>query len=193
MIPFGKSEHDPAIRVQLEEFRAKVQKGRLVSFWSTTSELVKETCTSLTQTINHHPAIGWIRGDKAVSQETLQELDKVRRALDIQTHNAAFDKKCLEEQISTLETLVNSHFFTLAKPATPAEIRRWEDGSKANGHTRRVNERRVYYIDSPCIVPVGFGSEAIAVIVGEKVTVFGLERYSHNSIYFMDGYRFHGT
>ena len=78
-IPAGKSEKDPALRKQLEEFRSKVSTGRLVKHWSKADELPGQVALSLAKTIKTYPAVGWVRANKAASDELLSELNEVRR------------------------------------------------------------------------------------------------------------------
>ena len=60
-IPFGKSEHDPALREKLLGFKEKVMDGRLVKLWTKPEELPGLVALSLTKTIKAHPAVGWVR------------------------------------------------------------------------------------------------------------------------------------
>jgi hypothetical protein len=78
-IPFGKSEQDPNLRVQLEKFKQKVMTGRLVKFWKTTEELPGLVALSLSKTIKTYPAVGWVRGGNVPSETLLLELNELRK------------------------------------------------------------------------------------------------------------------
>ncbi|MFH6911274.1 TIR domain-containing protein [Acinetobacter sp. AM3-2] len=94
------------------------------------------------------------------------------------------------EQSQALLESIKSHFFSVAKPATPAEIKRWEDGAKES-YLREIKIRanNVYYVDQDVIIPPLYGASSISVIVAERVKVYGIDKWSHNEIYYMDGFR----
>jgi hypothetical protein len=78
-IPLGKSEKDPALRDKLEAFKRKVSTGRLVKFWKSADELPGLVALSLAFTIKTYPAIGWIRANKAASEDLLAEINELRK------------------------------------------------------------------------------------------------------------------
>lgn len=78
-IPFGKSEQDPALRMQLESFKQKVMTGRLVKFWKTQEELPGLVALSLSKTIKTYPAVGWVRGGNVASETLLLEINELRK------------------------------------------------------------------------------------------------------------------
>ncbi len=78
-IPLGKSEKSPDLQAMLESFRQKVKTGRLVRFWKSADELPGLAALSLSKTIKMFPAVGWIRADKATSEDILSELNESRK------------------------------------------------------------------------------------------------------------------
>jgi Domain of unknown function (DUF4062) len=78
-IALGKSEKDEDLRQRLDAFRERVGAGRLVKFWSSSTDLAGLLATSLNKTIKMYPAIGWVRGDKVASNELLNELNELRK------------------------------------------------------------------------------------------------------------------
>lgn len=91
-----------------------------------------------------------------------------------------------------LESIKN-HFFSIAKPATPAEIRMWENGAKdAYLKEVKIPNRDVYFVDVDVIIPPLHGADSISVLVAKGVRVFGADKWSHNAIYYMDGFRADG-
>lgn len=94
------------------------------------------------------------------------------------------------EQSQSLLESIKHHFFSIAKPATPAEIKAWEDGAKA-GYLKdvKIQDHNVYFVDRDVIIPPLYGASSIAVVVAKGANVFGLNKESHNSIYYMDGFR----
>lgn len=78
-IPFGKSEQDPSLRSKLISFKDKVMDGRLVKFWSQTTELPGLVALSLSKTIKMYPAVGWVRASNIASEDLLLELNDLRK------------------------------------------------------------------------------------------------------------------
>jgi hypothetical protein len=78
-IPVGKAETDPELRQRLLAFRDNVAQNRLVKFWNTSQELPGLVALSLSKTIKTYPAIGWVRADRAPSEEILTELNTLRK------------------------------------------------------------------------------------------------------------------
>ncbi len=81
-IPFGKSEQDPTLRERLREFRQKVETNRLVKFWKTADELPGLVSLSLSKTIKMFPAVGWVRANRAASEDLLNEINELRKEKD---------------------------------------------------------------------------------------------------------------
>lgn len=77
-IPVGKSETAERMRTNLSEFRAKVMAGRLVREWTTREQLESLVVKALVHATSHHPAIGWIRGNAAASEDLLREINNLR-------------------------------------------------------------------------------------------------------------------
>jgi hypothetical protein len=92
-IPFGKSEKDPILRQRLEAFKRKVSTDRLVKFWKSADELPALVALSLASTIKISPAVGWIRADRAASEDLLTEINGLRK------QNAEFKEHNSELQI----------------------------------------------------------------------------------------------
>ena len=100
---------------------------------------------------------------------------------DVERANADRDK---------LLNSIKHQFFSIAKPATPAEILAWESGAKDSYLTEvRISRNDVYYVDRDVVVPPQHGANSFSLIVANGVNVFGIDKWSHNSIYYMDGFR----
>ncbi|MGO9589301.1 MAG: DUF4062 domain-containing protein [Candidatus Acidiferrales bacterium] len=78
-IPLGKSEKDPLLRERLEAFKKKVSTGRLVKAWNSADELPALVTVSLAHTMKMFPAIGWIRANRAASEDLLAEINDLRK------------------------------------------------------------------------------------------------------------------
>lgn len=98
-IPFGKSEQDPELREKLKRFREKAAAGRLVRFWKSADELPGLVALSLAKTIKMFPAVGWIRANKAASEDVLTEVNDLRK------RNAALEAAVVE--ITSQPTIEN--------------------------------------------------------------------------------------
>jgi hypothetical protein len=98
-------------------------------------------------------------------------------------------QRSLEQQARLLGAIA-SQFYALAKPATETEITAWEEGAKASYSTPpKIRGPKAYYVDRSVVIPPLYGAQSVAVIVAPGVTVFGLDQWSHNAVYFMDGFR----
>ena len=82
-LPSRDTEAEPALRTKLEAFREKLKSGRLVKFWKSADELNAHVATSLMQTIKIYPAVGWVRANRVTSEESLQELNDLRKELEV--------------------------------------------------------------------------------------------------------------
>ena len=67
-IPTAKSDTDPNIVDQLNSFRSRATKGRLVRFWKSRSELKERVLVSLYNAFSEQPGHGWIRAPKTGSE-----------------------------------------------------------------------------------------------------------------------------
>lgn len=120
---------------------------------------------------------------KLVEQSHLQmaQSELWRARIDLQ--------RAVEQQLK-LDNAIKTHFFSIAKPATEKEISSWEQGAKDNYTTvPKLHQRNTFFVDKDVIVPSLYGADSISIIVAPGVRVFGLDERSHNSIFFMDGFR----
>ena len=78
-IPLGKSEKDPLLRQRLETFKKKASTNRLVKFWKSADELPGLVALALANTIKMVPAVGWVRANKAASEDLLIEINGLRK------------------------------------------------------------------------------------------------------------------
>jgi hypothetical protein len=78
-IAVGKTDKDADLGKRLEEFREKVQQGRLVKYWQTAEDLPGIVSLSMSKAIKTYPAVGWVRGNAAASTELLEEINELRK------------------------------------------------------------------------------------------------------------------
>ncbi|KGM38565.1 nucleotide-binding protein [Aquabacterium sp. NJ1] len=130
---------------------------------------------------------------EAQTQPKSEELANLQRQLgSVQSElwRTRIDAERSIEEKSKLLAAISAHFYATAKPATEAEIRAWEEGAKQTyPDTQTISRHGVYYVDHDVIVPPLFGAHAVALIVAKGARVAGLDQWSHNTIYFMDGFR----
>jgi hypothetical protein len=101
-IPLGKSEKDPLLRERLEAFKKKASSNRLVKFWKSAEDLPGLVALSLANTIKMFPAVGWIRANKAASEDVLTEINDLRKQ-NAQLLAAAGDLKPTIENLAGLQ------------------------------------------------------------------------------------------
>jgi hypothetical protein len=77
-IAVGKVDTAPKLVRGLEEFRAKVMRGRLVREWTTRENLEALVVKSIARATTEYPALGWIRGNAAASEDLLQQVNDLR-------------------------------------------------------------------------------------------------------------------
>jgi predicted nucleotide-binding protein len=112
------------------------------------------------------------------------------QAFESEIYRLRIDTERAQEKEAKLLHALAAHFYTVAKPATDAEILAWEEGAKlAYPKGAKIDRGKVYFVDRDIIIPPLFGSLSISVIVAAGVKVHGLDQWSHNSVYFMDGFR----
>lgn len=106
---------------------------------------------------------------------------------------ARIDLQRSVEQLAAMQSAIATHFFAVAKPATELEIKRWEEGARESyTNAPQIGGRNAFFVDRDVIVPSLHGANSISVIVAPGVKIFGLDQWSHNAVYFLEGYRMYG-
>ncbi|MFC3151032.1 TIR domain-containing protein [Litoribrevibacter euphylliae] len=134
---------------------------------------------------------------KQESAKNITELTSETETLKQQLHNAQsqlwsmnHDIQRANEKSQSLLESIKLHFFSIAKPATPAEIKAWEEGAEESYLKEvKVRDHNVYFVDRDVMIPPLHGASSIAIIVAKGVKVYGIDKWSHNEIYYMDGFR----
>jgi hypothetical protein len=86
-LPRKTFDNDRTLTKKLEAFREKVQTGRMVRLWRNRDQLVGAVMQAIMKAINIYPAVGWIRGDQAASDDITQDLLQLRKHYDELAHN----------------------------------------------------------------------------------------------------------
>lgn len=76
-LPLKASEKTTEAHERLQGFRAKVEE-RMCKPWASPSELAGNVAVSLFQIRKTHPAVGWVRGDEAMTADTRAEMAELR-------------------------------------------------------------------------------------------------------------------
>jgi hypothetical protein len=72
-IPSGKTEANEEARAKLKAFRERVSTGRLVKYWKSQDELIKQMMLSLSHAMKAHPRPGWVRGGSVANPQLLEQ------------------------------------------------------------------------------------------------------------------------
>jgi hypothetical protein len=74
VIPSGKTDQDDGLRKQLEAFKAKVSKSKVVKYWSNPDELQAQVILSISAETKRNPQVGWVRANKASNPEVVEAM-----------------------------------------------------------------------------------------------------------------------
>lgn len=66
-------------RSKLQAFRAKLAHMKLVNYWEQPHELGQQVILGLLDIQKTRPAVGWVKGEQAISIEIINELNELRR------------------------------------------------------------------------------------------------------------------
>ena len=80
-IPLGKADTDIKLIEKLEKFREKVQKGRLVNYWTNPDDLKAKVLSSIPKAIEFQPRTGWVRTDEEMSGSSPKESELLMKEL----------------------------------------------------------------------------------------------------------------
>jgi len=78
-LTFQNSEQEPSLREKLQAFRDKVKTKRLVDFWTSANELPGKVALGIMNARTMHPAIGWVRADRVSNENSLIEINNLRK------------------------------------------------------------------------------------------------------------------
>ena len=121
-IPLGKADTDAELKRKLENFRKKVETGKLVKYWDNADELNALVAISLPKTIKMFPRIGWVRANLQTNAESLQEINQLQKELsELREFKTKQDQDLsqlennLKDRIAGLETIAtipgqNKHY-----------------------------------------------------------------------------------
>ncbi len=111
-IVVAKSDVVPDIVAKLEAFRQKVRTGRLVKFWNNRENLQTAFTVSFVAAIGQFPAVGWIRGNAAASEDLLNQLNSLRNQNDILTKEVINLRSLTQPRLDGLANLEDKFAIT---------------------------------------------------------------------------------
>lgn len=76
-ISVDNSDIEPRLAAALKAFKEKVMSGRLIKTWTNRTDLQLAVFQSLMLAFSTYPQIGWIRGDAAANQDTLEQSNAI--------------------------------------------------------------------------------------------------------------------
>ena len=104
-------EQDDDKRKKLDQFKAKVQTGRVVKPWNNKQDLVYSLVISLNQEKAAYPAIGWVRANQALSNESLIELNELHKEVEeLRKYKQQQEAKLTFEDIADFDDEITLHF-----------------------------------------------------------------------------------
>lgn len=151
-------------------------------------DAVTTSCAKIKQAIKKQEQGNLV--NKPVEDSVITNLQNQLNASQSKIWNIGHELERSKDQEVQLIESIKSQFFSIAKPATPAEIKRWEDGAKESYLKEiKINGFNTYYVDQDIVIPPLMGANSLSVIVEKGVKVHGLGAYSHNNIFYLDGFR----
>jgi hypothetical protein len=91
----SKIEPDAEKSKRLAAFRQRIEQNGLVDYWSAPDQLATKVVAAIAQEVSTNPGIGWIRGDRAASEELLNEINELRKSNDELRRSLADSKPVL--------------------------------------------------------------------------------------------------
>lgn len=76
----SKIDDDATKADRLAAFRERVQESSLVDYWSAPDQLATKVVAAIAQEVSTNPGIGWIRGNRAASEQLLNEINDLRKS-----------------------------------------------------------------------------------------------------------------
>lgn len=110
-IPADKRDIDKVKIEKLAAFKSKLTAGRVVKMWSQSQDLASTVIISLTKEKSLYPAIGWVRANQALSNESLIELNELRKEVELlRKYKQQQETKIAYEDIASFDDEIKLNF-----------------------------------------------------------------------------------
>src|SRR5215217_7203853 len=80
-LPQKYAEKKTRLQKRLSAFRSKLERGRVVTFWTDPTVLSKDAVVAMSKQVNLFPAPGWVRGNQLASADALAEMNDLRKKI----------------------------------------------------------------------------------------------------------------
>lgn len=95
---------------KLAQFKEKVQSGRVVRPWRQKEDLVSSVIVSLMHEKGAYPAVGWVRANQVISNESLVELSQLRKEVaELREYKGQQQAKLQYKNIADLDEKIHIH------------------------------------------------------------------------------------
>jgi len=78
----SKTDNDSSKAAKLAKFRERLEQNSLVDYWISADQLATKVVAAIAQEVSTNPGIGWIRGNRAASEDLLNEINELRKEND---------------------------------------------------------------------------------------------------------------
>lgn len=153
-LPMSKCESDPALKKKLEEFRAEVKEGRLVSFYTNHSELIQRFSAGFIKAKQTFDRPGWIRNVNLLAEDQVKKLvlglqERVKLLEKINNERGT-EITLLKGRAKAMSYAIPAGSEDIAKALNPLEgavtiPMTWHEGS-STGELEVVVERKSLFI-----------------------------------------------
>lgn len=136
-----RSEATESARSKLNSFRDRVSTGRLVRHWNSAQELQALVAVSMVSTIARIPAVGWVRGSAAASEDLLIEINDLRKK------NETLSNRIKKYESTTIELDFEAAGFDM--PFTIHGTYISSISRKKSNWSTEISWREIFYYISP--------------------------------------------
>lgn len=140
-IESGKTEQTSEGKAKLEVFK-KLAKQKMCKFWNSPSDLGSQVSRSLIKLIRSKPRIGWIKADVTTSEEANQEINKLRKEIDL-----------LKKQLTKIRTSAPEGTEDFQQGEDEFEMNfKYYHNSRNHNSSIQITWNRLFFILAPLMV-----------------------------------------
>lgn len=154
-ISVSKSEKTEIGKKKLAEFRNKLE-NKLCKFWNTPQELGSVVSRSLVQLIKQKPAVGWVRADKIMSNDSATEILRLKKELEELNNQNDFEPKGVDHLKQGFDIFEINYSFKMKDESDGDNgLFDYDIFTKAQhykGTTTTINWNEIFYVVSPLMI-----------------------------------------